>query len=79
MTSKAEETAMRLNLPAIICLLIVVIIFGGLYICVGDGGVERLMTFSGIYAVDAPAGQPVVCFVERSSMSTSCVPKSLLK
>lgn len=65
------------NLPAMICLLIVVILFLAVYILNGDGGLKRMTTLSGIYTVE-PRGHEAVCFVERSSGSVSCLPKRWL-
>ena len=57
--------------------LISLLCFGILYASTfffGEGGLKRMTTISGIYAVE-PNGYDVVCFVERSSGSIDCLPK----
>jgi hypothetical protein len=46
----------------------------------GDGGFERMVTMTGIYAVCQPGGYDVVCFVDASSAhsSPSCLPLSAI-
>lgn len=55
---------------------VVVAVFAGILILTGDGGLARMTTLSGIYAVERPGGHPVVCFVERAASAMDCVPMS---
>lgn len=59
-------------LTAIIVILLIAAIAASAM--TGDGGIERLTTLSGIYAVEEPGGHKgVVCFAERSSGAMSCL------
>lgn len=40
---------------------------------VGDGGLQRMTTISGVYAVKEPDGYPVVCFIERGTGGMQCL------
>lgn len=61
----------------IISILMFVCIFAA-YSLSGDGGLKRMTTLSGIYAVENPGGWPVVCFADKSSPEggIDCVPKA---
>jgi len=49
------------------------LVFSIAFFLTGDGGLEKMTTLSGIYAVENPSGYKVVCFVERGSGAMSCL------
>lgn len=63
----------KMPIPALL-LITAISIVGLLAVFTGDGGVTRMTTLSGIYAVDSPSGKAVTCFVERNSGAMDCVP-----
>jgi hypothetical protein len=68
---------MKPGTPLIIAGLLVVI--AGAAICLGsilsgDGGMKRMTTISGVYAVCTPGGYQVVCFMEKGNSGIDCMP-----
>lgn len=55
------------------------LVSGALYLTRGAGSFSRLTTLTGLYAVEGVGGWSVVCFVNRDSGSTSCLPMSDVK
>lgn len=56
--------------------LILVLIGLGFWSTLGDGGLKRMVTMSGIYAVCKPGGYDAVCFLDADSREggLSCLP-----
>jgi len=70
---------MNKSYVAISIAVILAVIIPLLMVFSGEGGLARMTTISGIYAVDKPEGYPVVCFVDKSAGAMSCVPMSFMK
>lgn len=63
---------------AAVAIATVLVIAGVIYLCMGDGGLKRAMTLSGVYAVCKPGGYEAVCFLDSDSKEggLSCLPLS---
>jgi hypothetical protein len=58
---------------------IVTLVAGALFLTRGAGSFSRLTTLTGLYAVEDVGGWSVVCFVNRDSGATSCLPEAAVK
>lgn len=65
---------MKINWWVSIAVFIILSIAAVIFIFNGEGGFRRMVTMSGVYAVE-PSGYNVVCFVDKSGGGISCLKK----